>query len=109
MSELESADSAELCGLEGDEAEVVTKGEFNRFVRVVNYYHGRPMKKEIRDLKAVVDATNKLLTEHVVQYQLFQAKLAAARWTLWVVGSLLLACFGMLVQIMRALSFTGLL
>jgi hypothetical protein len=100
-------DSAELCGLEGDEAEVVTKGEFNRFVRVVNYYHGRPMKKEIRDLKAVVDATNKLLTEHVVQYQIFQAKLAAARWTLWVVGALLAACFGMLLQIMQALRFTG--
>jgi hypothetical protein len=107
MSELEAADSAELCGLDGDAAEVVTKGEVNRFIRTVNYYHGRPMKRDIKDLKAVVDATNTLLRDHVVQYQIFQAKLIGARWTLWLVGGLLAACVALLLQVLQALKILG--
>lgn len=100
-------DSAELCGLEGDPTASVTKAEVNRFIKLVNFYHGKPMKRDIADLRLVVDVTNRLLTEHIAEYQIFRAELRSAKYVLWLIGGMLSGCVVFLIQIMQALRILG--
>lgn len=110
MSDQEFAhQSSELCGIAGEDEETVTKGEFNRFVRVVNYYHGRPIKTELRELKDVVAKTNEIMQKHVESDELFFAKLAGAKWALYAIAAVLAPIVPMLYYLIRALTSAGVL
>lgn len=105
----EAQQSAELCGIPGEDGETVTKEEFNRFVRVVNYYHGRPIKHDVKELKALVEQTNEMMMEHIKTDALWFAKLSGARWALYLIAAILAPVIPLLYYLIKALTTSGVL
>lgn len=95
--------SSDLCGLDGPEHESPTRAEFNKFVRVVNYYHGRPIKHDLRQLKDMTEAGIRTLNEHIEQDKLFYAKLSGAKWVIYAIAAMLAFLVPLLFQLINAL------
>lgn len=101
--------STELCGIAGHDDETISKGEFNRFVRIVNYYHGRPIKADLRALKELVEASNKVFQDHMEADRIFFAKMAGAKWVIYLIAAMLAPVVPLLYYLIKALSTAGIL
>lgn len=91
-----SDESAELCGIEGQDDEFVTIAQVNRFARIVNVYHGRPIKDELRGIKESMD-------EHIKQDEAIHNQIKGARYVLWAIGGILAFCVPLGLKILEAL------
>jgi len=60
-------ESAELCGIPGGDDEMLTKGEFNRLVSQVKFYHYRPQQKALKDLATMLERHHGVLQQHMIQ------------------------------------------
>ena len=106
---MELTDSAELCGVPGHEDEQITKGELNRFVRTVNVYHGRPIKKELRNMNEALVEHHKILLSHIESDAIFTAKMAGAKWALYAIIAMLAPVVPLLYYLIKALTQAGVL
>lgn len=91
-----SEESAELCGIEGQDDEVVTIGQVNRFARIVNVYHGRPIKDDLRGLRSSME-------DHIKQDEAIHNQIRGAKWMLWAIGGILAFCLPLGLKILEAL------
>lgn len=98
------SESAELCGISGDGHLPVTKEEFNRLMAQVRYYHLRPLKQEISELKILIQATNEMMQAHVASDAAFFSKLEGARWTLWLIAGCLVPAVPFMFYMIKALA-----
>jgi len=103
------AESAELCGIPGNDDETLTKGEFNRLVTQVKFYHYRPQQKALKDLSDMLDRHHKVLTAHIEDDREFYAKLTGARWALYAIVGMLAPVIPILFYLIRELSKAGVL
>lgn len=97
------SESAELCGISGDGHLPVTKEEFNRLMAQVRYYHLRPLKQEISELKILIQATNEMMQSHVASDAAFFAKMEGAKWALWLIAGCLVPAAPLMYYMIRAL------
>ena len=101
--------SADLCGLDGPENEHPTRAEFNRFIRVVNYYHGKPIKHDLRQLKDITEAGIRTLDDHIEQDKIFYAKITGAKWVIYAIAGMLAFLVPLIFQLISALKTLGIL
>ncbi len=79
-------ESGELCGVPGGEDEPITKGEFNRLVSQVKWYHLRPIKLSLERQEASLEASNKIMQAHIESDRDFFQKLSGAKWALYAIA-----------------------
>jgi len=91
-----SDDSAELCGIEGQDDEFVTIGQVNRFARIVNVYHGRPIKDDLRGLRISMD-------DHIKQDEAIHNQIRGARWAIYALAGAIAFCVPLGFKILEAL------
>lgn len=103
------AESAELCGLPGEDSELLRKGEFNRLVTQVKFYHYRPMHKQLGELQEMLVKHHELLQGHIEQDRMFFAKLSGAKWAIWGIAGAMAAIVPLLYQMIKALQIVGVL
>ena len=103
------SDSAELCGIQGDDDDVLRKGEFNRLVTQVKFYHYRPQQKALKDLSEMLAHHHKVLTEHIESDREFFAKLSGAKWALYAIVAMLAPVAPILYYLVKALNTAGVL
>ena len=106
---MELTDSAELCGVAGHDDETITKGELNRFVRTVNVYHGRPIKSELRKLNDALTNHHEILRDHIEADARFAAKMAGAKWALYIIIAMLAPVVPLLYYLIKSLTMAGVL
>ena len=97
-------ESAELCGIAGGDNEPITKAEFNRLVAQVRYYHLRPMKKDMTELKALIQETNEMMQDHIKTDSAWFSKLEGAKWALWLIAACLVPAVPFMVYMVKALA-----
>ena len=100
---MKGEESAELCSLPGDDALPITKGEFNRLLAQVRYFHLRPIKQEIGELKILIQATNEMMQSHVASDAAFFSKMEGAKWALWLIAGCLVPAAPLMYYMIRAL------
>ena len=103
------ADSAELCGIPGEDREPITKEEFNRLVTQVKFYHYRPQQKALKDLGEMLVQHHKVLQEHIESDREFFAKLSGAKWALYAIIAMLAPVAPVLYYLVKALNTAGVL
>lgn len=96
-------ESSEFCGIHGEEDAPVTKGEFNRLSAQIRYYHLRPLRTDIGELKHMLSEQDRVMQAHIETDKLFFAKLAGAKWALWAIVVMLAAIIPPIFYFMRAL------
>ena len=107
--EHEEEPSDELCGIDGLNTETITQAEFNTFVRRVRYYHMRPLKKDMSDIKEMLVEQNRTMRSHIESDRDFFNKLLGAKWALYAIIAILAPIVPLLYYLIKALTTAGVL
>ena len=101
--------SWELCAIPGQSDSPLTKGEFNKLVAQVRYYHLRPLKVSIEELKHMIVEQDRIMTAHIESDKEFFAQLKGAKWAIYGI----FACLAVLIptgySLVKALLLSGVL
>lgn len=98
-----------LCSIPGDDSDALTKGEFNRFSTQVRYYHLRPMRAELIDLKHMLAEQDRVMQTHIDAYEKFFNQMNGAKWALYFLAAVLAPLVPVLYYLINKLSSAGML
>lgn len=98
-----------LCSIPGDDSDALTKGEFNRFSTQVRYYHLRPMRVELTDLKHMLTEQDRVMQAHIEAYEKFFNQMSGAKWALYALIAVLAPVAPTLYYLVKSLTAAGVL
>jgi len=101
--------SGEMCAIQGQKDTPLTKGEFNEFVARVRYYHLRPLRDDVKEIKHMLVEQARVIDTHIDNDREFFAKLAGARWAIYVMAGCLAFLLPLIWQLIKALNLANVL
>ena len=102
-------EGGELCAVQGDDNEPIKKGEFNRLISQVRYYHLRPIRDDLKELKHMIMEQDRTMQAHIDTDAQFFNQLKGARWALYLIVGILAPVAPTLYYLIKALNTAGVL
>ena len=102
-------EGGELCAVQGDDNEPIKKREFNRLISQVRYYHLRPIRDDIKDLKHMLVEQDRVMVAHIATDEKFFNQLKGAKWALYAMVAVLAPVVPLLYYLIKALNTAGIL
>ena len=103
------SEDSEMCAIPGAADAPLTRGEFNRLVSQVRYYHLRPLRDEIKDLKHMLIEQDRVMTGHIETDKAFFNQLKGAKWALYLIVAILAPIVPTIYYLIKALNTAGVL
>lgn len=103
------SDSSELCGVSGADEDFIRKGEFNRLAAAIRYYHFKPLKEDVKEIKESIALLNETVREHIESDKAFFNQLLGAKWAIYAIFGILAFCTPVVYALAKALFITKVL
>ena len=102
-------DEGDLCGIPGTSDSPLTKGEFNKLITQVRYYHLRPLREDFKELKHMIVEQDRTMEAHIKTDKEFFDKLTGVKWALYAIFGCMAFLVPLIWQLIKALNLANVL
>ena len=101
--------SGEMCAIPGDDKAALTRGEFNTFITRVRYYHLRPLRDDVKEIKHMLVEQDRTMQAHIDRDEKFFNQIIGAKYALYAIGGCMAFLIPLIWQLIKALNLANVL
>lgn len=79
MAEESSAETMEVCGIDGEAGAPLTIGAFNKFITQIRWYHKRPIEHKLTSMSEGLKAVDEKIDNHIDYHTALENRIDGAR------------------------------
>ena len=99
----------EMCAITGTSDAPLTKGEFNAFITRVRFYHLRPLRDDVKEIKHMMVEQDRVMQAHIDRDEKFFNQIIGAKYALYAICGCMAFLVPLIWQLIKALNLANVL